>query len=93
VDTSATAQFFELDDFARLIDREEFARRLAVGVSTLDRLRAAGKIGPRPVRCGGIRYRFAEVAAWIANPTPSGGLYDAATWAPVWVALGKNSRP
>src|SRR5262245_60598831 len=37
-------------DLARLIDRDELARRVSVGVSTLDRLRAAGKVGPRPVR-------------------------------------------
>jgi predicted DNA-binding transcriptional regulator AlpA len=92
VDSSNSNPPPESADHARLIDREEFAQRLAVGVSTLDRMRAAGRVGPRPIRFGGIKFRFAEVAAWIATSTPSGGLYDAATWAPVWAALDKKNR-
>jgi predicted DNA-binding transcriptional regulator AlpA len=79
-------------DNARLIDRDEFAHRLSVGVSTLDRLRSAKRIGPREIKCGGVRFHLAEVMAWIATPTPSGDLHDAATWAPIWAALEKKTR-
>lgn len=81
----------EAPDHARLIDRDELARRLSVGVSTLDRLRAAGKIGPRAIRCGGVRFLLAEVAAWLSTPDPAGELYDAATWPAVWGAMQKKA--
>src|SRR5437763_1981135 len=77
----------ESPDHARLIDRDDLARRLTIGLSTLDRLRAAGRIGPRPVRVGGaVRFLLAEVAAWLSAPAPNGELYDAATWPTVWAA-------
>jgi hypothetical protein len=78
-------------DHARLIDRDEFARRLSVGVSTLDRLRAAGKVGPRAIKFGGIRFNLAEVVAWLSTPTPAGELYDAASWPAVWAAQQKKA--
>ena len=78
-------------DHARLIDREEFARRLTVGMSTLDRLRAAGKVGPRAIKCGGVRFLLAEVVAWLSTPNPAGELHDAVTWPAVWAAVQKKA--
>jgi hypothetical protein len=57
----------------------------------LNRLRAAGKVGPRAVRFGGVRFLRAEVAAWLSTPTPAGELYDAATWPAVWAAMRNES--
>jgi hypothetical protein len=90
-DTRAAADpVLETRDNALLIDREEFARRLSVGVSTLDRLRAARKVGPREIRFGGVRYLLAEVNAWISTPSPNGELYDAKSWPSVWAVLQKK---
>jgi predicted DNA-binding transcriptional regulator AlpA len=90
--STAPAPRLGAPDQARLIDRDEFAQRLSVGVSTLDRLRAAGKVGPRAIKCGGIRFHLAEVTAWLATPTAAGELHSAATWPPVWAALEKKTR-
>src|SRR5579871_1265029 len=81
-----------VSDHDRLIDRDELARRLSIGVSTLDRLRAAGKIGPRPIRIGGvIRFLLAEVTAWLSTPDQNGELHDAATWVAVWQAIQRKA--
>lgn len=77
-------------DHGRLIDRSELAHRLAVGVSTLDRLRAAGRIGPRAIKCGGVRFHLAEVICWISTPGPDGRLHGAEAWPAVWDALGRR---
>lgn len=83
-ETPITEPHFEAGDHSRLIDRAELARRLSVGVSTLDRLRATGKVGPHPIRVGGaVRFRMAEVASWLAMPTPSGELHDTEAWAAI----------
>ena len=84
---------FEPGDHSRLIDRDELARRLSVGVSTLDRLRATGKVGPQAIRVGGaVRFRLTEVAAWLATPTPSGELFDSKAWSSVWAALQRRTE-
>ena len=84
----------EVADTARLIDRGEFAHRAALAVSTFDRLRAAGKIGPRAVRVGGsVRFMLPEVIAWLSHPTPSGELHTIETWPAVWAALQKKTGP
>jgi predicted DNA-binding transcriptional regulator AlpA len=59
-----------------LIPDAEAARLCGIGRATWHRLRAAGRIGPQPVRLGrAVRYRRAEVERWAAAGCP-----DAATW-------------
>jgi hypothetical protein len=86
----ADSPLFEPSDHDRLIDREEFARRLAIGVSTFDKLRAAGRVGPQPIRVVGVRFHLPEVVAWIATPAPNGELLDSKAWPAVWVAKQKK---
>ncbi|QJX00250.1 helix-turn-helix transcriptional regulator [Frigoriglobus tundricola] len=77
---------------AELLTRDALAALLDIGVSTLDRLNAAGRIGPRPVRLGGaLRWHRAEVLAWLAQRDPRGELHDAATWPAVWDALRRRT--
>lgn len=76
---------------ALLLTRETFAALLDVGVSTFDRMRAAGQIGPRPVQCAGLRWHRDEVAAWLTHRDPSGDLHDAKSWPALWKQL--QSRP
>ena len=91
--TPAAEPQFEPGDHSRLIDRDELARRLSVGVSTLDRLRATGKVGPHPIRVGGaVRFRMAEVASWLATPAPSGELHDSEIWPPIWAAIQRRAE-
>jgi predicted DNA-binding transcriptional regulator AlpA len=74
-----------------LIDREVFASMLLIGVSTFDRLRAAGDIGPSEIHVGGsIRWHRAEVEAWLATPTPRGDLHTSRTWPTVWKQKSDN---
>lgn len=48
-----------------LIDVDEVARRLAVSAQTVRRLVAAGQF-PAPIRVGrSVRWRLADVEAWI----------------------------
>jgi predicted DNA-binding transcriptional regulator AlpA len=60
-----------------LIDRRELARLLSVGVATLDRMRAAGRIPPPLTFSSGcVRWRLDEVRAWLDAGAPG-----AAVWA------------
>src|SRR5437879_4438994 len=69
-----------------LIDRRELARLLGIGVATLDRLRAAGKIGPREIRLGAnVRYQLGEVREWLAVGAP-----DRAEWMARQAAQGSG---
>jgi predicted DNA-binding transcriptional regulator AlpA len=75
-----------------LLDRGELAALTALGGSTVDRLRAAGGFGPADVRVGGsVRWRRAEVLAWIAHPLPSGELMTRAAWVPFWADLQRRN--
>lgn len=74
---------------ARLIPQAELFRdRLNVSKPTGHRMASAGKIGPRPIRVGGlVKYLAEEVDAWLRNPRPDGSLHDAKAWSAVWAAL------
>jgi predicted DNA-binding transcriptional regulator AlpA len=78
----------------RLIRQAELFRRLAVSDATGHRLRAAGKIGPRPIRLGAgcLRYDLAQVLAWFRHPRPDGSLHDARSWPAVWAQLQREGR-
>jgi len=59
-----------------LVSAQTLAKRLGVSVRTLWRLRGGGKLPP-PIRLGGaVRWRTAEIDAWIEAGCP-----DASTWA------------
>lgn len=77
---------------AELLGREELAAVLGMGVSTLDRAKAAGQIGPKPFQCSGLKWHRAEVLAWLAHRDHRGELYDADTWPPVWAALQARGK-
>lgn len=72
-----------------LLGRDEMAALLGCGLSTFDRLKAAGKVGPTATDFGGPKWHRPEVEAWMANRAPNGDLHDAATWPAVW----KHLRP
>jgi hypothetical protein len=54
--------------------RESLARSLGIGVATLDRWEAAGRIGPKPLRINGPRgrklYYVEEVSDWLKAGAP-----------------------
>lgn len=53
-----------------LLSAQTLAQRLAVSVRTLWRLRSSGKL-PEPIRLGGaVRWRTADVDAWVAAGCP-----------------------
>jgi predicted DNA-binding transcriptional regulator AlpA len=65
-----------------LLRRPDAARFLAVGLSTLDRLSAAGLV-PRPIRlAGSLCWSRAELSEWCRHGCP-----PRAEWQPVWQAL------
>lgn len=70
---------------AELLTRETLAALLDLGVSTFDRLREAGVIGPRPVRLGGgLRWHREEVLAWLRCRRADGELHTTETWPAAW---------
>ena len=75
-----------------LLTRETFAALLDIGVSTFDRLRETGEIGPQPIRLAGLKWHRDEVLAWIRHRAPNGDLHDAKTWPAVWAALGRRKN-
>ncbi len=65
-----------------LFRREAAAEYSAVGLSTWDRLTAAG-LTPEPVKLGGaVLWSRRELAVWIDHGCP-----NRATWTPIWQAL------
>lgn len=72
--------------------REQLAQALGVGVATLDRMDANGRLGPCAVRMGGRGgrkvYVLAEVEEWLAARNDSGVLLDRKSW----MALKRNDR-
>lgn len=75
---------------AELLTRETFAALLDVGVSTFDRQRETGVIGPRPMRLAGVKWNRAEVMAWLRHRGPDGELFDSKTWPAVWESLRRR---
>lgn len=75
-----------------LLDRPGLAAALNVGVSTLDKLAAAGEIGPRPFKVGGgVRWHRAEVRLWLGHRDGRGELYDADRWPAVLADLQRRN--
>lgn len=72
---------------SELLTRDDFSCLLAIGTSTFDRLRAAGRVGPRPLEMGGVKYDRNEVLAWLRHRDPAGELLDAKHWPAVWASL------
>jgi excisionase family DNA binding protein len=59
-----------LESPSLLLSAQTLAKRLAVSVRTLWRLRSSGKL-PQPVRLGGaVRWRAADIDAWVAAGCP-----------------------
>lgn len=77
---------------AELLTRDAVARLLSVGVSTFDRLRAAGKVGPEAVELAGVKFVANEVRAWVTNRDHTGELYDADSWPAIWAALQTRGK-
>lgn len=64
---------------------------LCIGKSTFDRLAAAGKIGPKPVRIGGaLRWLRIEAEAWL-NHRDGEELHNAQSWPGIWQQLNRNN--
>lgn len=64
-----------------LIDDRALAGILAVGYSTVQRLKASGLIGPTPIRIGrSTRWSYDEVQQWLRCRRPDGGLPGRTEW-------------
>lgn len=63
-----------------LVKRKDTAFVLQMSQRKLDRLRAAGKIGPREIKLGGgVFFSRAELERWVAS-AKNGSLPDRAEW-------------
>ena len=68
-----------------MIGRAELAQLWDISPKTLDTYRAAGLIGPQPVRLGAtLRWNRLEVEAWLLRRTAKGEMLDARTWSGMW---------
>ena len=57
---------------AVLISSKDFHAMLGISQASFFRLRAMGKIGPRPIKLGkSVRWDEAEVKEWIAAKSPN----------------------
>lgn len=69
----------------RLITTKQAAALISLGVSTFQRHRAAGKIGPAPIKLGkATRWDRAEFEKWIDAGCPD---------QKAWKAIKSNTRP
>ena len=75
---------------AALLTRETFAELLAVGVSTFDKLRETGVIGPQPIKLAGLKWHRDEALAWLRHRDTNGELHDSKTWPAVWAVLRRQ---
>ena len=65
-----------------LVPDREAARLCGRSLRAWQRDRAAGRIGPRPVRIGGrVLWRVEDLRAWTAAPRPDGQLMKRVEWA------------
>jgi predicted DNA-binding transcriptional regulator AlpA len=72
------------------IDRTEAARLLHLSTTSFDRLRRAGKVGPREIRLGDApRWNRADFKAWAELAIRTGELHDAATWPAIRESLSE----
>ena len=78
-----------------LVGRRELARLLSVSTATLDRMTAAGKIGPRPlqVSAGRIGWRLATIERWLFESEERGELLDRQMWMAMQEAAHGNGQP
>jgi predicted DNA-binding transcriptional regulator AlpA len=69
-----------------LIDDRTAATLCGIARATWHRLRAAGRIGPQPIRLArAVRYRRREVEEWVTAGCP-----DARTWAAMRAPEGRR---
>ncbi len=73
-----------------LLPLAEVAAQLGIGLSTAERLKAAGNIVPPPVTLAGLKWRRRELLAWLAHPGPDGQLLTVAELLPVWRQLAAD---
>jgi predicted DNA-binding transcriptional regulator AlpA len=80
--TAASAEDPPAAQLPLLIGARQAAALCSISLATWFRLRAAGKIGPEPVRLGGrVLWSLAELVEWTAAPRgPSGQLPDRGAW-------------
>lgn len=65
---------------ALTVDAAGAARLLGISASHLFALRRTGRLGPAPIRLGrAVRYRTADLAAWVAAGCPSRDRWQAMT--------------
>jgi predicted DNA-binding transcriptional regulator AlpA len=81
-------------EWRRFIRQLTLFQMIDVSAATGHRMRAAGKIGPRPVNLNGscLRYDLREVSAWLEHRRSDGTLHDSKTWPAVWASLQKSRR-
>jgi hypothetical protein len=76
---------------AIVLDRAGLAAILLASEPTIDRMRAAGEIGPAAFKVrGGLRWHRGEVLSWLANRTSAGELHDSTTWPATKAMLDKR---
>jgi hypothetical protein len=65
---------------------------LDISMPTFDRMKASGRIGPRPIRLSGgcHRYDLREVLAWIDTRQPDGTLASVDVWPAIWEQVRKK---
>jgi predicted DNA-binding transcriptional regulator AlpA len=82
----------QLAPASALLSKANLAIVLGTTEPTVDRMRAAGKLGPVPFRIGGLKWDRGEILAWIANPVRPGELADAKQWPAIKESLAKRNR-
>ena len=55
-----------------LVDTKQAAAALGISPRQVERLRASGRFGPRPIRLGRrcLRFELAEIRAWVRADAP-----------------------
>lgn len=75
-----------------IVDRDAFAELVSLSVATVDRMKAAEKIGPPPIKLssGRIGWRYESVCRWIEEAERLGRLPDRSEWQALCEQATKN---
>lgn len=74
---------FNPQTLSRFVERKELATTLGLSLPTIDRMQAAGRIGPRAIRvsAGRVGWLRVSIESWIGAAEKLGRLPNQREWA------------
>ena len=80
---------------SRIMNRKELAATFGLSLPTIDRMQAAGRIGPKTIQisAGRVGWLRSSIEAWIGAAEQLGRLPNQREWAEMSTSSGNGQRP